>query len=52
MREGFAVLGDSIEISIVIPKDDVNVFLIAVTEFIDDERGSEIAAANQRLCSL
>ena len=52
LGEGFAVLSDSIEIPVVVPKDDVNVFLIALAEFIDDEWGTEIAAANQRLRSL
>ena len=52
LGEGFAVLSDSIEIPVVVPKDDVNVFLIALAEFIDDEWGTEIAVANQRFCSL
>lgn len=52
VRKGAAVLGNAKEIAVVVAKDDVDVAEVVLAEFVDDEGGAEVAAAEESVGML
>ena len=52
MGKGAAVLRDAEEVAVVVAKDDVNVASVVLAEFVDDEGGAEVTAAEERVGML